>query len=307
MASTIFRATRYIGQYLNSLTTFRGLKYISSYHTAQDKPTNLNSGSEYSDPLSFSEDHDAMIPFPTSKLRVFDLPKGFRPTLLQRPDYIEKALGPLVEIIDQDSPETLYLSMDAEWNIRRRTGVSIIQLCPHIDPTVVYIIAVHRLSSLPPSLLRLLTSERVWKIGSRIKGDLTRLRKQFPTQLHDSIRFSTIDLKEYALAGRFIQPKQSGALASLCETVLGQRLPKDQDTRANNSWEYPTISSSLLHYAACDVLASRRIFEKMLGEEVDRSVPPDEVKLELEQDEVREIQAQVIETDATAELCHLRV
>lgn len=45
----------------------------------------------------------------------------------------------------------------------------------------------------------------------------------------------------------------------------------------------------------------------MLGDEVDRSVPPDEVKLELEQDEVREIQAQVIETDATAELCHLRV
>ncbi|KAJ4497290.1 hypothetical protein C8R41DRAFT_222739 [Lentinula lateritia] len=288
MASTIFRATRYIGQYLNSLTIFRGLKYISSYHTAQDKPTNLNSGSVYSGPLSCSEDHHATIPFPTSELRVFDLPKGFRPTLLQRPDYIEKALGPLMEIIDQDSLKTLYL-------------------CPHIDPTVVYIIAVHRLSSLPPSLLRLLTSERVWKIGSRIKGDLTRLRKQFPTQLHDSTRFSTIDLKEYALAGRFIQPKQSGALASLCETVLGQRLPKDQDTRANNSWEYPTISSSLLHYAACDVLASRRIFEKMLGDEVDRSVPPDEVKLELEQDEVREIQAQVIETDATAELCHLRV
>ncbi|KAJ3813690.1 ribonuclease H-like domain-containing protein [Lentinula lateritia] len=307
MAFTIFRATRYIGQYLKSLTTFRGLRYISSYRTAQDKPTNLNSDPEYSDPLSCSEDHDATIPFPTSKLRVFDLPKGFRPTLLKRPDYIEKALEPLAKVIDQDSLTTLYLSMDAEWNIRRRSGVSIIQLCPHIDPTVVYIIAVHQLSSLPPSLLRLLTSERVWKIGSRIKGDLTRLRKQFPSQLHDSVRFSTIDLKEYALAGRFIQPNQSGALASLCETVLGQRLPKDQDTRANNSWEYLTISPSLLHYAACDVLASRRIFEKMLGDQVDRSVPPDEVKSALEQDPVREIQAQIIETGATAELCHLRV
>ncbi|KAJ4477446.1 ribonuclease H-like domain-containing protein [Lentinula aciculospora] len=155
--------------------------------------------------------------------------------------------------------------MDAEWNIRRRLGVSVIQLCPHTDPTVVYVISVHQLSSLPPSLIRLLTSKRVWKIGSRIKGDLTRLRKQFPNQLDDSVQFSTIELKDYALAKGFIKPKQMGSLASLCESVLGMYLPKDSKIRANNNWEFPTISSSLLHYAACDVLASRMIFERISG------------------------------------------
>ncbi|KAE9387853.1 hypothetical protein BT96DRAFT_948054 [Gymnopus androsaceus JB14] len=195
--------------------------------------------------------------------RVFTLPKGFKPVVIQRPDYIEKALAPLVDILDQEPSAALYLSLDAEWNVRRRIGVSVLQLCAHIDPPAVYIISVHQLSSLPPSLLRLLTSERVYKVGSRIKGDLTRLRKQFPSQLTDHVRFSTIDLKEYALTRGIIQPKQTGTLAALCETVLGVQLPKDTRLRAHNSWEFPIISTSLIHYAACDVLVTRRIFETM--------------------------------------------
>lgn len=41
------------------------------------------------------------------------------------------------------------------------------------------------------------------------------------------------------------------------------QLPKDPRLRATNSWEYPSISTSLIHYAACDVLVTRRIFETM--------------------------------------------
>lgn len=111
--------------------------------------------------------------------------------------------------------------------------------------------------------MRLLASERVWKVGSHIKGDLTRLRKQFPSQLNDTVQFSTIDLKDYALSRGIIQPKQTGTLAALCEVVLGMQLPKDPRLRATNSWEYPSISTSLIHYAACDVLVTRRIFETM--------------------------------------------
>ncbi|KAJ3739312.1 ribonuclease H-like domain-containing protein [Lentinula detonsa] len=240
------------------------------------------------------------MPPVTSKLRMLSLPQGFKPTLLRGLDEVEEALEPLVELVDQDPNASLYLSMDAEWNVRRRLGVSILQLCPHMDPTVVYIITVHRFSFLPPSLLRLLTSERVWKIGSHIKGDLTRLRKQFPSQLDDSLQFSTIDLKTYALAKGFIQPKQTGTLASLCETVLGVHLPKDQKTRANNNWEYPTISTSLLHYAACDVLASRRIFERIASENESYLMLPE--KVEARQDEARSVQAQVLENEVDIEL-----
>ncbi|KAF9073373.1 hypothetical protein BDP27DRAFT_1318788 [Rhodocollybia butyracea] len=195
--------------------------------------------------------------------------------------------------------------MDAEWNISRRMGVSTIQLCPHFDPLAVYIIRVHRLSSLPPSLLRLLTSERVWKIGSRIKGDLTRLKKQFPSQLDDNTRFSTIDLKDLARSRGLIQPRQSGSLAALCDAILGLELPKDPKIRANNNWEFSTISPALLYYAACDVAASRHIFEAMFDHTL--SITEQTLPTSLDDgSEGAQVDVQVIEAEADVEVFYVK-
>jgi hypothetical protein len=49
----------------------------------------------------------------------------------------------------------------------------------------------------------------VFKVGSAIKGDITRLKKQFP-QLAEQTSFNTIDLKEYAIQRGIILQKQSG-------------------------------------------------------------------------------------------------
>jgi 3'-5' exonuclease len=114
---------------------------------------------------------------------------------------------------------------------------------------------------LPPSLLRLLVSKQVFKIGSAIKGDITRLKKQF-SLLARHTSFSLIDLKEYCIERGIIARRDTASLDSLCAKVLDQYLPKYDSLRKSEEWEWKKLSKDMLHYAARDVLASRLIFEK---------------------------------------------
>jgi hypothetical protein len=104
-------------------------------------------------------------------------------------------------------------------------------------------------------------SDRVLKIGSAVKGDLTRIKKQF-NQLSNQTSFTVIDLKEYVLRRGILQKNKSGSLDSLVEKVLGLFLPKDEVLRRNDQWEVLPLASNLLHYAALDVYASHAIFER---------------------------------------------
>jgi hypothetical protein len=85
---------------------------------------------------------------------------------------------------------------------------------------------VHCFKTLPISLLRILISDRVFKIGSHIKADFTRLQKQF-SQLEDQPSFNVIDLKEYLIQRGVLRQKDAGGLDVLAEKVLGKCLPKD--------------------------------------------------------------------------------
>ena len=104
-------------------------------------------------------------------------------------------------------------------------------------------------------------SDRVFKIGSAVKGDLTRIKKQFD-QLSNQTSFTIIDLKEYVLRRGILQKNESGSLDSLVEKVLGLFLPKDDILRKNDQWEALPLAPNLIHYAALDVYASHQIFEK---------------------------------------------
>ena len=94
-----------------------------------------------------------------------------------------------------------------------------------------------------------------------MKGDLTRLKKQF-NQLACQSSFNIIDLKDYILWRGILQRKESGSLVALVEKVLGLYLPKDDAIRKNEQWEVIPLAPELLHYAALDVYASRLIFER---------------------------------------------
>ena len=114
---------------------------------------------------------------------------------------------------------------------------------------------------MPQSLLRLLISDQVFKIGSSIKADFTRLKKQFP-QLEKQRSFNVIDLKEYCTQQGIIPCKGSGALDILLEKTSGMYLSKDENLRRSEDWETREIRTDLLQYAALDVYASHIVFEK---------------------------------------------
>jgi hypothetical protein len=104
-------------------------------------------------------------------------------------------------------------------------------------------------------------NDRVFKIGSAIKADLTRLKKQFP-QLARQTSFTSIDLKEYAVQRGIISRKDSGSLDALVEKLLGMFLSKNDALRKCDDWEAVQLSQQLTEYAASDVVASRMIFEE---------------------------------------------
>ena len=103
----------------------------------------------------------------------------------------------------------------------------------------------------------------MFKIGSNIKGDLTRLRNQFH-QLSEQVTFNVIDLKQYCVDRGLISRKDKGSLdaSALCAKILQAYLAKPDRMRMHDDWEMKTLSGDLLKYACLDVFASRLIFEK---------------------------------------------
>ena len=116
-------------------------------------------------------------------------------------------------------------------------------------------------------------SDRVFKIGSAVKGDLTRIKKQFD-QLANQTSFTVIDLKDYVLRRGILQRKESGSLEALVGKVLGRYLPKDDVLRKNDEWEELPLKPELLHYAALDVFASQLVFEEAI-----KVAPLDQVEI----------------------------
>ena len=72
---------------------------------------------------------------------------------LNAPFLVESVLASLMEPIDNQDAH-ICVSIDAEWNISRHVGVSIVQIAPHSQPDSIYIIPVsHSVTSLEPRLL----------------------------------------------------------------------------------------------------------------------------------------------------------
>ncbi|KAJ7077201.1 hypothetical protein C8R43DRAFT_1179242 [Mycena crocata] len=192
-------------------------------------------------------------PVSSNGLASLEIPSTIQIRVLPSDTLTDQVFSTYLASLDVDPTAHLCVSLDAEWNTSRTVGVSILQIAPHSD-NVIYIVPVHRFKTLPTSLLRVLISDRVFKIGSCVKADLTRLQKQF-SQLRDQTSFNVIDLKEYAIQRGVIGRKDAGGLDTLVEKVLGRSLSKDPS------------------YAALDAFASRRIFEA-----VTRIAPLDHVQ-----------------------------
>ena len=98
------------------------------------------------------------------------------------------------------------------------TGASEFKLCTILS--IHLNLQVYKFSKPPSSLLRFLLCNRVFKIGSAVKADLTRLKKQFP-ELQVQSKFTVIDLKEHCINRNIIPRNTSGSLETLVERCLG--------------------------------------------------------------------------------------
>ncbi|KZP09283.1 hypothetical protein FIBSPDRAFT_938563 [Athelia psychrophila] len=174
-------------------------------------------------------------------LQPLTLPPDVKTVVLPSSELVEGVAASMFATLDADPNASICMYTDFEWNVSRR---------------------VHKLHSLPASLLLILASNRVFKIGSAIKGDLTRLKKQF-SQLSTQSSFTVIDLKEYAIERGVIRQKSAGSLDALLDKCLGLYLPKDDALRKHDGWETRLLPAELLDYAAKDVYASRLLFEKL--------------------------------------------
>ncbi|KAG6825372.1 hypothetical protein H0H92_003927, partial [Tricholoma furcatifolium] len=177
----------------------------------------------------------------THGLTPIEIPHGIVPLVLDSMELIEGTFAAYMAPLDLDPAGHLCASVDAEWNISRQ---------------------LHRFSRLPTSLLRFILSAQVFKIGSNIKGDFTRLKKQF-TELAEQKSFNVIELKDYCIQRGIIKRGASGSLDTLVEKALHMYLPKDAALRKSEDWESRDLSYDLQNYAALDVYASRMVFEKV--------------------------------------------
>jgi hypothetical protein len=73
-----------------------------------------------------------------SELRI---PDSVHPAWLSTPELAELALFSV--LLPIENPEaSICVSFDAEWNVSRKVGVSIIQIAPHTMPDTIFIIPV---------------------------------------------------------------------------------------------------------------------------------------------------------------------
>lgn len=75
-------------------------------------------------------------------LKPLELPKSTKPLILDTPDLVEGVFSSLIQPLDLDPLAFMCIHFDAEWNISRHIGVSIIQISPHFCPNDIYIIPV---------------------------------------------------------------------------------------------------------------------------------------------------------------------
>jgi hypothetical protein len=85
-------------------------------------------------------------------LEPLDLVLDFKIIWLCIYELVENTFSSLMAPLDLDNNKSLAASINVEWKISRRLGVSIFQVAPHSQPNTVFVILVSIFSLLPPTL-----------------------------------------------------------------------------------------------------------------------------------------------------------
>jgi hypothetical protein len=97
---------------------------------------------------------------------------------------IDVACGAILENLEKaGSQANIVIGFDTEWDFNvspdllLQRPTSLVQMATQ---KAVYLMHVHELGNLPPSLLAVLTNQRIVKVGRNVGGDIARLSVSWP-------------------------------------------------------------------------------------------------------------------------------
>ncbi|KAG0706444.1 hypothetical protein DFH29DRAFT_1066800 [Suillus ampliporus] len=153
-----------------------------------------------------------------------------------------------------DDDGELFVAMDLEWPVDRETGIyGKVSLISFAYDKAVYLIPIAQyvqddgFLKLPSSLLVVLRSKRIRKLGVQVKADLTRL--------YNDCGFSNSG--ELLFAGAL-------ELGSMAKDRNMTDHTRDPSVRVSTRWDDPELSSEQETYAALDVYAAWAIYKAFL-------------------------------------------
>ncbi|GBE79021.1 hypothetical protein SCP_0202180 [Sparassis crispa] len=166
------------------------------------------------------------------------------------------------------SQNSIHVAMDMEWSVDRSNGIhGRVALITVAYQRYIYLIPVakyveNNFLKLPYTLLVLLRSPQVHKVGVHIKADFTRLYKdcEFDPTKGDTPFVGAVELGAMAKE-RKLTELANVSLTDLMSIVLHRYLLKDESIRVSTAWDNPELTPEQVSYASLDVYAAWSIFE----------------------------------------------
>jgi hypothetical protein len=159
------------------------------------------------------------------------------------------------------------VGLDAEWRPNRtrktdpgyvRNKVSVVQVST--GPTTLVIQLLH-MDIVPASLVKLLASPKVLKVGVGVSVDAVKIMEDYGVQIRGCVELVSLAARTPGLTTHTYK-KQQPSLAKLTSKLLHVELPKDMRVRCGD-WQVPVLSKAQIEYAAKDAFYSHALFEHM--------------------------------------------
>jgi hypothetical protein len=172
-------------------------------------------------------------------------------------------------------PSQSIMGFDIEWNVHKNdqgfiekgtpAPVALIQLSykeKEDGKIKALLITINGGKTLGKQLLKLLTDPDTTFVGRGIKGDKTKLGKDFNcVQQLENMKIA--DIGTMASACGII--KSTGpSLERLVELVLEEKLDKDPNVRISDKWSSKNLSNEQIKYAALDAIKGHEIYLKLV-------------------------------------------
>ena len=164
-----------------------------------------------------------------------------------------------MDLNERSTDKIVVIGFDIEWKVDFKTqayhDTATVQVCESESKCYGFHVSV--MKSFPSELKRILSNERILKVGVGINGDMNRLECETGVKPN-----GIVDLSK--LADKKLGTTENWSLAGLATNQLGYRLRKNYDVRCGDWEEYP-LSDAQLEYAALDAYASLLVYQKLVS------------------------------------------